>query len=842
MIIAAMLGALTFGACVDNNESESVENVRNAKAEELKSLAALNNAKAQAELIAANAEAALKASQAAINEAEAAIKEAKARYEEALAEAQEIKNEQDRALLEAKIAEYEAEIAKWQMLKAQYVAQMERDAVTAEKALIEAQLGLLKKEQEFNAELDKIEAAEALVLKQLYQQYASEARNLNTSIGSLNRVKSEIALAEADIVSAEEAAAKAIARYEEQIAADEAQIALLQEFLAVIVENHGDEILSDEEVKELYEKTYVEYLKYLEAYQVALDAQTAAGKVVTDAQKACSDIKSTSLKDGLGTTLRAAREAYFEAADDFVEAGGLLKLVDDMSAATGNTEATSYGFYTTDKLTGVNSVYNEIITIAAQPALNTDKEDDVLDGTYEYELWTINEKNLEAYVTALKGNKATAEQIAKFEKDVKDAQAAYDKAVAAVEPAEKAAETAKAAYVKAAEAEVAANKALADYTNAWDGIIPAIDEKQAELYTAWVEAKTAYDKTVAAYNAAVKANEANPTNANALKVSEANTEMLKAKNTMDLASNEHDTYFKNRQLNIDQAQLALGDGTKEQDAVKAAAAAKDKAAFAYKLALKALGQAPQYTADGSWDTAAKYLTGDFTYKYDAGKKVYYIDYAFTYYADKAAYLASKEFSYVDANGKTQKVVAAHVDVVAKADDLAKAEKTLAGAKDNNSEFVENVDKLIADLKETAAAFEAAAKAYNEAWVVAAEALAEAEAAKEVADKAVEDANTALNAVDDVLSSIGIQHTECATIYKNLTNAIAVLEAQIERWKASIEAAAADTTNIENYIAVKEAELAILEVEVEVQTIYVETAKAALDAALAEYAQSGETEE
>ena len=83
MIIAAMLGALTFGACVDNNESASVENVRNAKAEELKSLAALNNAKAQAELIAANAEAALKASQAAINEAEAAIKEAKARYEEA---------------------------------------------------------------------------------------------------------------------------------------------------------------------------------------------------------------------------------------------------------------------------------------------------------------------------------------------------------------------------------------------------------------------------------------------------------------------------------------------------------------------------------------------------------------------------------------------------------------------------------------------------------------------------------------------------------------------------------------------------------------------------------------
>ena len=46
MMVAVLLGALSLGACVDNNESASVEAVRNAKAEQLKGLAALVNAQA----------------------------------------------------------------------------------------------------------------------------------------------------------------------------------------------------------------------------------------------------------------------------------------------------------------------------------------------------------------------------------------------------------------------------------------------------------------------------------------------------------------------------------------------------------------------------------------------------------------------------------------------------------------------------------------------------------------------------------------------------------------------------------------------------------------------------
>ena len=48
MMVAVLLGALSLGACVDNNESASVESVRNAKAKQLESVANMNNANADA--------------------------------------------------------------------------------------------------------------------------------------------------------------------------------------------------------------------------------------------------------------------------------------------------------------------------------------------------------------------------------------------------------------------------------------------------------------------------------------------------------------------------------------------------------------------------------------------------------------------------------------------------------------------------------------------------------------------------------------------------------------------------------------------------------------------------
>ena len=59
MMGAACL-ALLLGSCVKDDESQSVTNIRDAKTEQLKSVAALNNATAEATKTLAEADAALK--------------------------------------------------------------------------------------------------------------------------------------------------------------------------------------------------------------------------------------------------------------------------------------------------------------------------------------------------------------------------------------------------------------------------------------------------------------------------------------------------------------------------------------------------------------------------------------------------------------------------------------------------------------------------------------------------------------------------------------------------------------------------------------------------------------
>ena len=53
MMVAVLLGALTLGACVDDNESASVTKVREAKAAQLNAAAELSSAQAKAATIAA---------------------------------------------------------------------------------------------------------------------------------------------------------------------------------------------------------------------------------------------------------------------------------------------------------------------------------------------------------------------------------------------------------------------------------------------------------------------------------------------------------------------------------------------------------------------------------------------------------------------------------------------------------------------------------------------------------------------------------------------------------------------------------------------------------------------
>ena len=160
LLVALFCGALCLTGCIKNEESASVAQVRIAKANELNSIATLNEAKAQAEVIYANAEATIAKAEAALKEAEAALVLAKAETEKVRAQLlktqvalQEVKVEEEKVELEKKLAELEVTLAEAEAAKAK--------AEAAKQAWVNALNNLLAK-----AEVDAIKNAQALLAAQ----------------------------------------------------------------------------------------------------------------------------------------------------------------------------------------------------------------------------------------------------------------------------------------------------------------------------------------------------------------------------------------------------------------------------------------------------------------------------------------------------------------------------------------------------------------------------------------------------------------------------------------------------------------------------------------------------
>ncbi len=206
MMVAVLLGALSLGACVDDNESASVTDIRGAKAEQLRSLATLNEAKAEAELIRANAEAALQQAQAA--------------YEQAKADSMNIYNDKAEQ-------EYAMELAE---------------------AQLEHQKELLRLQQEL------AEAQE----NALANDYANELNTLLELQGKLIDARYQYALREAGLGQSDANVVAQIIEYREYIAAAEAKLAVLNsdEYKALDDSELRAEIATKEQE---YEQAVIEF-------------------------------------------------------------------------------------------------------------------------------------------------------------------------------------------------------------------------------------------------------------------------------------------------------------------------------------------------------------------------------------------------------------------------------------------------------------------------------------------------------------------------------------------------------------------------------------------------------
>ena len=170
----------TLTSCVDSTESASVTTVREAKAEQLKSIAKLNDALAEKELIIANAQKAAQAAEQAYMEAQAQKLVADAEYQKSQAILLEAQAEREKAYAEYLQAQAEYEKAKAEYEKAQANSLAAQDANALER---------LKMEQErLKMEQDRL----AMELKERDKQLEVVQANLDRMAQDLEQAKENL--------------------------------------------------------------------------------------------------------------------------------------------------------------------------------------------------------------------------------------------------------------------------------------------------------------------------------------------------------------------------------------------------------------------------------------------------------------------------------------------------------------------------------------------------------------------------------------------------------------------------------------------------------------------------
>lgn len=184
MMVAVLLGALSLGACVDDNESQSVTDLRGAKAAQLNALAELYSKQAEAAAAAAAAEADLKAAQAEYERAKAAAEQADADWtQEQIRQAQE----EFKLKLAALEAQYESKIAEYNALKQYYENELWSHQDTQTTTIYNAYAGALS---QVNA-LTQTKFEQQILKAQTEAQTITAEESLKQSVSALNTERAQ---------------------------------------------------------------------------------------------------------------------------------------------------------------------------------------------------------------------------------------------------------------------------------------------------------------------------------------------------------------------------------------------------------------------------------------------------------------------------------------------------------------------------------------------------------------------------------------------------------------------------------------------------------------------------
>lgn len=272
LFAAVVIGALSLGSCVDDNESASVEAVRNAKAEQLKSIAAMNNAQAEATRLLAAAESALKAAQAEAEKTQTELEKVLIDIKKVeLEKAQlELKLQQDKysqelqvALkqLENQLSNLENEKARLEWQKTAIAKQLEIQEAQLASQLLYAQTEVLNAQQQLLNRQNQMEAAEKAKLQQLVTTYSNAIATLNSSKQYLFTLQSNLTLAENGLATSKELRTDLLEANQKKIAKNEAQIASYKKYSNYL--SNYDELVAEYNAKSLSNNEAIDKLNAL---------------------------------------------------------------------------------------------------------------------------------------------------------------------------------------------------------------------------------------------------------------------------------------------------------------------------------------------------------------------------------------------------------------------------------------------------------------------------------------------------------------------------------------------------------------------------------------------------
>ena len=461
-----LAGLILLPACVKEVESPSVTAARQAKAEQLASITALNNANAQAQLTLANAEAALKAAEAKAKEAEALKISAeteliKVQAELAAVEVEiaKVKLEEEKVALEIKKAELEAKLVQLETLKAQAEVTKKKAAAELERLAIDIQTQLLNSQKALIEARNAYNQAASQYDRQIAQDYFDACAALYNAQTALAGLQIELAQAQNDLVDFNEAKAKSIIWNNKEIAKLKLAIERLEAMRGLSIE-------------ELSQKEVEAYAAYLEAFKKLNEANSlfvAAEEEYDDAKEEIDAYYS-----GLKNTI-ARRQGWV---DSF---GLITTYIDGEQIGLLTTQEDNDESYTCPDLDGYT--YWDLCTVTPaklnkeglELLIKAQKED--VEESYERDL-TSEEDYLEEIKSRLYRSEV---ELARAKANVAEYQAEYDAAV----------EKSDSAYKAYIEAENAYYEFVASNTNG--------------DYSEWREADARYAQSIQSYNDAYNA-------------------------------------------------------------------------------------------------------------------------------------------------------------------------------------------------------------------------------------------------------------------------------------------------------------------------------------------------